>query len=552
MENLANSYRTALAEPAADDDTTIYVASITGAPEANFRIRVGDELMLVTEVDPEDPGAALDYLAVLNFEQPDGTVYIHDERGELEWDISGTVAVDTDQAKFGAASAAVSGAIKTTYTFATDTSWTLGGWVRTNTFGGGEYLLNIHPAGSFYGIAINLPSSTGVTVDISDNASSFNVVASDANTVSNYSNTWTYWAVEYDAAADKFNVYWGADRITQGTSTTGFNGAMTIALGALFFGGNYSTCMDGHLDGCFFIEQALYEGAATITPPSTAPVWEGGEPLPSAAALLNFNGDSTATVIVDDVGVLSWTAAGNAIIDASYSKFGTGCASFDGTGDYIQSSNASISGTSFTMGCWFYYSNTGADRMLFAWRSTDTTVDGFIIGTGSGGDRVAVRISDNGSSFNVADTQIFDSGSIPTSTWNFVALEYDAVAEMFSVYRNTDRIAQYSSSAGISLSSKPITVGGWFFNTLQQAWMGGIDGFFYADEALFEGAATIALPTAPYNVNAPTGGPEGIPLTVERGIEDTSAAAHDDEATVAHVLTAGGIAQWIADRYTPL
>lgn len=50
-ENLSNDFSTTLAAAITGaGDLTITVASSTGAPDPNFRIRVGDELMLVTAV----------------------------------------------------------------------------------------------------------------------------------------------------------------------------------------------------------------------------------------------------------------------------------------------------------------------------------------------------------------------------------------------------------------------------------------------------------------------------------------------------------------------
>ena len=50
-ENLGNDFTTTLAAAiTTTDGTSITVASSTGAPSANFRIRIDDELMLVTAV----------------------------------------------------------------------------------------------------------------------------------------------------------------------------------------------------------------------------------------------------------------------------------------------------------------------------------------------------------------------------------------------------------------------------------------------------------------------------------------------------------------------
>lgn len=54
MENFANEYQTSLSGAISDSDTEITVASASGAPDAPFRLRIGDELVLVTEVDGAD------------------------------------------------------------------------------------------------------------------------------------------------------------------------------------------------------------------------------------------------------------------------------------------------------------------------------------------------------------------------------------------------------------------------------------------------------------------------------------------------------------------
>lgn len=50
MENLANNYTTTLAASITSTDTTLTVASATGAPSPNFRILIDNEYLLVTAV----------------------------------------------------------------------------------------------------------------------------------------------------------------------------------------------------------------------------------------------------------------------------------------------------------------------------------------------------------------------------------------------------------------------------------------------------------------------------------------------------------------------
>lgn len=49
-ENLANDYESTLSSGITAGDTSLVVASATGAPSANFRIRINNEIMLVTNV----------------------------------------------------------------------------------------------------------------------------------------------------------------------------------------------------------------------------------------------------------------------------------------------------------------------------------------------------------------------------------------------------------------------------------------------------------------------------------------------------------------------
>lgn len=49
-----------------------------------------------------------------------------------------------------------------------------------------------------------------------------------------------------------------------------------------------------------------------------------------------------------------------------------------------------------------------------------------------------------------------------------------------------------------------------------------------------------------------SGGTGSTTWTVTRGIEGTLAAAHPASSKVTHVLTAGGLKQFLAENYTPL
>src|SRR5690606_34123168 len=82
-------------------------------------------------------------------------------------------------------------------------------------------------------------------------------------------------------------------------------------------------------------------------PSSTDPYWS------SVSSLLHFNGSNGSTTFTDEKGV-GWTASGDAEISTAQSKFGGSSLSLDGTGDWLDASNAGFTfGTGdFTIEAW--------------------------------------------------------------------------------------------------------------------------------------------------------------------------------------------------------
>lgn len=73
MENLGNDFATTLAAAITTvGQTAISVVSGTGAPAVNFRIRIGDELMLVTS-----KGSGTDWTVTRNIEGTTATTHLN-------------------------------------------------------------------------------------------------------------------------------------------------------------------------------------------------------------------------------------------------------------------------------------------------------------------------------------------------------------------------------------------------------------------------------------------------------------------------------------------
>jgi hypothetical protein len=77
-------------------------------------------------------------------------------------------------------------------------------------------------------------------------------------------------------------------------------------------------------------------------------------------ALLHMDGSNTSTTFTDESGK-TWGATGNAQISTAQSEFGGSSAIFDGTGDYINTTNSSdfnFASGDFTIDFWFRSSST--------------------------------------------------------------------------------------------------------------------------------------------------------------------------------------------------
>lgn len=130
----------------------------------------------------------------------------------------------------------------------------------------------------------------------------------------------------------------------------------------------------------------------------------------------------------------SITVNGNAQITTTNPKFGSGSATFDGTGDYLNtaSDNAfNFSGIAFTIECWFKTSNLSqGNRSLFSQRILGANYAPF-----------EIRINSTGFSWLIANSSVnfWDStsssisGLVSSNTWTHIALVGDGTNLTFYV-----------------------------------------------------------------------------------------------------------------------
>jgi len=169
-------------------------------------------------------------------------------------------------------------------------------------------------------------------------------------------------------------------------------------------------------------------GGATLT--GGASIGTGGSPSPSpgsdpnfssVALLFNADGTNGSTSFTDlSSNSQTITAVGNAQVDTSIKKFGTGSAKFDGSGDELlvtQNSALALGAGDFTIECWIYPISNSFYNGIFQ-NNTD--------GNGATG---ALRISTNDHDQTSLQIATAATGLIYTSTgvvtandWNHIAL----------------------------------------------------------------------------------------------------------------------------------
>jgi hypothetical protein len=156
--------------------------------------------------------------------------------------------------------------------------------------------------------------------------------------------------------------------------------------------------MNGYISGFKYVVGT----AETITVPTAPPT--GG------TALLNF----TNAGIFDNTGKNNLETVGNAQINTTTKKYGTGSLEFDGTGDWLllpHTLDQQLRTATFTIEFWVYLASgdTGSNRGLVA-KGTSTT--GFLVSLNTTQKVV----------FTFTTSTITSTGSINLNSWNHIAV----------------------------------------------------------------------------------------------------------------------------------
>ena len=147
-----------------------------------------------------------------------------------------------------------------------------------------------------------------------------------------------------------------------------------------------------------------YDATATTIAVPTAPLTA----ITNTSFLLNF----TNAAIRDNAMMADLETVGNAQIDTTTKKYGTGSLEFDGTGDWLlvpDSPDQRLGTGNFTIECWLYLSATGTARGIVG-KGTSTT--GWLLSTNTS----------NAVVFTYGTSTITSTGTLSGTTWYHIAV----------------------------------------------------------------------------------------------------------------------------------
>jgi hypothetical protein len=252
-------------------------------------------------------------------------------------------------------------------------------------------------------------------------------------------NQWVHVAIVRTSST--FSVYENGVRVaTTNVSTSSLNdSSQTVAIGAR---NNGNDAVGGYLSNVRIIKgSGPYDATqATLTVP-TAPLTA----ITNTSLLCNF----TNAGIIDNTGKNNLETVGNAQIDTTTKKFGTGSLEFDGNGDYLLSPSTPLLGIDsgdFTIECWVYFNSVSGFQCIYDLRSVQPSSAPLVYIAGNS------RLN---YLFNSSTPVAFGPNPLTTGTWYHVA--WVRSGSTHTLYVDGQSQATFTSTAGVSSSA--ITVG---------------------------------------------------------------------------------------------
>jgi hypothetical protein len=283
-------------------------------------------------------------------------------------------------------------------------NFTIEGWVY-RTVGSAQQLLLIQsnnssaPGSSFF---VLITSGNKLSSAVYYNSASFIVLTSTANVPVN---AWTHFAFVRTSGTISQYINGVRDGTNGTLSTNSLNDpAEALGIAARNTGGEPVT---GYFSSARIIKgTGPYDATSSTLTIPTAPLTA----VSGTELLCNF----TNAGIFDNTGKNNLETVGNAQVDTTTKKYGTGSLEFDGTGDWLKvpnSVNIQLGTGDFTIEFWVYLAtgDTGSNRGLVAKGGAST---GWLVSLNTT-EKVV---------FTYTTSTITSSGAITTNAWNHIAV----------------------------------------------------------------------------------------------------------------------------------
>jgi len=235
------------------------------------------------------------------------------------------------------------------------------------------------------------------------------------------------------------------DGVSEGTATISTPSDTNFSIGRSgIFNGNY---FNGSMSDLRITKgEAVYTSAFT---PPTAPLTK----TDSTSLLLNF----TNAGIYDGTGRNVLETVGDAHVENSVKKYGTGSMQFDGTGDYLEAPNSDlfdISSGDFTIEAWIYPTSVSGTQAICAVYNFSSNRRSYIFYLED--DHIAFIYTTDGQSATIVET--IGTISISTNEWTHVAVAKSGTS-FKSFVNGVEDFSITVSSSFYSNTSDPFTVG---------------------------------------------------------------------------------------------
>ena len=185
--------------------------------------------------------------------------------------------------------------------------------------------------------------------------------------------------------------------------------------------------------------------------------------------LLHMEGDNNSTTFIDSSGLpKTITRYGDTKISTAQSKWGSGSAYFDGSGDLLELTSALITSQDYTIEAWLYLNTYSADaswgRYVVSQYDDTTDFD----------NRFLFGFKENGSKklyvFRNGDVELLGTSDIPLTTWTHIALSRRSSTR----YLFVNGILENQGATTGSLSSAKTRIGAVYYGS---EYIGFLNGY---------------------------------------------------------------------------